>query len=87
MKTITTTFDYLEEQGYPSVTDYCRFLMELNPERYEDMPVEVYRGERLCLIVKSVKEGAKIQPSSSGFVSYNPFPSKRPDKAPEMAQD
>lgn len=71
-KTITTTFDQLEKEGHSSVTDYCRWLMKLNAERYENMAVEVYRGEMLCLITSSVKEGAEIEPNGTGWRKYVP---------------
>lgn len=62
MSEITITFDELERQKHSSVTDYCRFLMELNPERYQDMSVAVYRGKMKCLTVSSVKYGASVEP-------------------------
>lgn len=80
MKTVTTTFDFLKENNYPSVTDYCRFLMKLNPERYQDMPVEVYRGEMLCLIGESVKKCAEIQPNGDKFIKYRGIRSRRASK-------
>lgn len=73
-KTITTTFEALERNKHASVTDYCRFLMKINAERYQDMAVEVYRGDMMCLVVKSVKEGAALypNPAKARFELYRP---------------
>lgn len=85
-----TTWDELEKMGYPSVTDYCRFLVKEG----KPLPgrIEVYRGEMLCFSVFDVAESAKLQPSgtSQGFVAYNPPPSKRtrkPSGGIAIAQD
>lgn len=72
-----TTWDELEKMGYPSVTDYCRFLVKQG----KPLPgrIEVYRGDMLCFSVFDVAESAKLQPSgtSAGFIPFNPPPSKR----------
>lgn len=84
------TFNDLERWGYDSVTDYCRHLVEYAPESGQDLKesVEVYRGEMLCLTVRSIEEGAKLQPSSRGFVKYNPTPSvRRRNNVVALAQD
>lgn len=68
---VTTTFEDLKRMGHPSVTDYCRELMQLNPERYAEMSVEIRRGETVCLTVRSVKEGSELEPDPSyGFRRY-----------------
>lgn len=64
-------FKYLEDNGYNSVTDYCRVLV-----KQEDFPktIYIYRDEMLCLTVDTekaalldVKEGKGEGPI---FVKY-----------------
>ncbi len=61
-------FKDLEEQGYASITDYCRFLVKEGKE----LPgrIEIYRGEMLCLSVNNVKIAATLEPTGSGFKKY-----------------
>lgn len=69
---VTTTFDELERNECSSVTDYCRLLMKLNPDRYGGMGIHVYRGEMLCLIGDSVAKCAQIEPDGADFRKYRP---------------
>lgn len=61
------TFDFLENNKYSSVTDYCRDLIKQSefPET-----LEVYRGEMLCLRV-DVVNAAKIMPKNGRWVKYD----------------
>lgn len=58
----------------------CRALIEagINPATR----LELYRGEILCLVVRSIAEGAKLTVREDGmrFVAYRQGPSRRPDK-------
>lgn len=66
MKNIDITFDSLEQQGYESVTDFCRYLVSTGG-KFQNVEVHVYRGEMLCLIVKDVYEAAKLRPTGTGW--------------------
>lgn len=69
-KVVKTTWDELEELGYASVTDYCRFLVKQGkklPDR-----IEVYRGDMLCITVPDVAEAAKIEPTGRDFRPHRP---------------
>src|SRR6185436_17052378 len=59
----------LEEAGYASVTDYCRYLVANHPT---DLPnrLEIYRGEMLCMTVTDVTIAATLEPSSDGWTKY-----------------
>ena len=63
------TWKDLEESGYASVTDYCRYLIKNHPE---DLPsrIEIYRGEMLCMTVTDVTLAAKLEPATYGFQKY-----------------
>lgn len=65
---LKTTWDELKEKGFPSVTDYCRFLIKQGTE----LPnrIEVYRGDMLCMTVTDVSEVAKLEPNGVDFVKY-----------------
>lgn len=64
-----TTWDELSKLGYASVTDYCRFLVENQPNDLPDR-IEVYRGDMLCFSVFNVSEAAKWEPNGVDFVKY-----------------
>lgn len=74
-KTIEITFDALKNWCYPSVTDYCRMLVEDGVD-YTGWKIHVYRGEVLCLIVNNIYDAAKLMPTSDGFSKYKPFPNR-----------
>lgn len=61
------TFDWLEANKYPSVTDYCRDLVDA---KSPVETLEVYRGEMLCLTV-DVKRAAKLMPSNCRWIKYD----------------
>jgi hypothetical protein len=61
------SFDILEDWGFPSVTDYCRYLVENIPEDKLDFKIEVYRGEMLCLTVNDIQKAATLQPDVAGW--------------------
>lgn len=63
------TFDWLEENKYPSVTDYCRYLVD-NKDTLPDR-IEVYRQGLLCLTVTDVKEAAKVMPKDCKWIKYD----------------
>lgn len=65
------TFDELDKMDYSSVTDYCRFLIEEDAEYYGNLSLEVYRGEMLCLTVRSIEEGSKIMPTGTHWIKYD----------------
>ena len=52
------TFEFLEEHNYPSVTDYCRYLIK--QETYPKK-LEVWRGTMPCLYVY-VEKAALVTP-------------------------
>jgi hypothetical protein len=63
----------LERMGYDSVTDYCRYLMEVwdYPCPWTpDEPIEVYRGEVLVLTGSSIRYCSTIEPNDVGFRKY-----------------
>jgi hypothetical protein len=67
-KVLKTTWQELEDAGYASVTDYCRFLVKQKrklPDR-----IEIYRDEVMCMTVTNVKEAAKFEPKSDGWRKY-----------------
>ena len=64
------TFDWLEEHGYESVTDYCRELMK-DPGPWLGDKIEVYRGNMLCLTVTDIKAAAKLIPLDCRWKKYN----------------
>jgi hypothetical protein len=74
---VKLTFEELEKMGYPSVTDYCRVLVNSGTS---EGTIEVYRGEMLCLTVTDIGEAAKIEPSSSGWRMYQAPEPRRPFK-------
>lgn len=76
MKSIDITFDSLEEQGYESVTDFCRYLVSTGG-KFEGIKVQVWRGEMLCLTVSDIYEAAKLQVEENKlrgpyFTKYKP---------------
>lgn len=75
---IKITFDELEKGKWPSVTDYCRYLVSINSAAET---VEVYRGDMLCLIVTDIKKAATLQPTGTDWIKYQPPESRRPNKA------
>lgn len=62
------TFDYLEKNGFASVTDLCRKLVK-DGSPFET--IEVYRGDMLCLTVTDVEKASRLMPGSSGWKTYN----------------
>lgn len=73
MWTDKITFDYLTENNYPSVTDYCRDLIK--KDAFPDV-VEVYRGDMLCLTA-DVRKAAKLAPTGTGWETYRENKNKR----------
>lgn len=68
----------LEKMGYDSVTDYCRYLVEADPENLPGR-IEMYRGEMLCLSVFDVKEASELEPRGrGGFQKYRQKGRKAP---------
>lgn len=75
------TFKELEEMWFESVTDYCRYLENnwySGCDYGAETTIEVYRGEMLCLTVKSIEEGAKLTVLENGrdgpyFSKYIPL--------------
>lgn len=65
------TFKDLEDANCDSVTDYCRLLVSENNTDL-NQEILVYRGDMLCLTVKSIAEGAKLRPNGVGFSEYSP---------------
>lgn len=53
------SFDWLKENNYTGVTDFCRFLIKEGS--HPETVVEVYRGEMLCLVVKNIKKAAEVE--------------------------
>lgn len=78
--TLDVTFDQLEKWGYPSVTDYCRYLVD--DGNYDGVVLGVWRGDMLCLIVNDVYEAAKLMPTGTDFVSYHESKRGRAFKGP-----
>lgn len=70
---IEITFKDLEELGYESVTDFCRYLISTGG-KFENTKIHVYRGDMLCLVVNDINEAAKLQPNGyrAGFRKYRP---------------
>lgn len=60
------TFDWLEAEGYPSVTDFCRDLVKDHQDE-EITSIEVYRGDMLCLTVTDIRKAATLQPTDNGW--------------------
>jgi len=71
METFTvlkTTWDELEAEGYPSVTDYCRVLVK-DKAKLPDR-IEIYRGDMLCMTVTDVTEAAQLEPHGTVFRKF-----------------
>lgn len=68
---IEITFKDLEEQGYESVTDFCRYLISTGG-KFENTKIHVYRGDMLCLIVNDIEKASKLRPTTEGFKSWRP---------------
>mgnify|MGYP001599471946 CR=1 FL=1 len=66
---IEITFQFLEEEGYESVNDFCRYLVSTGGD-FEGSKLHVYRGDMLCLIVSDIPAAAKIQPTGTGWETY-----------------
>ena len=80
MKVIDITFTFLEEEGYSSVTDFCRYLVSTGG-KFENTKIHVYRGEMLCLIVNNIYEASKLTVRENGkigptFDKHKPMPEK-----------
>ena len=72
---VVVQVDYLEDHGFESATDYARFLMRLNPERYGKMKLKTYRGEMLCLTFSSVKYASTI--TATNEQGWKPYRGKK----------
>ena len=71
MKIITVDFQYLENNNYPSVTDYCRFLTAQDDEDWSDCVIHVSREGRVCLIVNDIYEASKMMPKDCRWIKYD----------------
>lgn len=78
---IKTNWKWLEDNGYPSVTDFCRYAVGSGVYPL-NTSVEVYRGEMLCLTVSSLEYGAKYMPTGIGFEKYDKTKRRRLPQAP-----
>lgn len=68
------TFNWLEENDYDSVTDYCRDLVRFHkndPDYLKNETIEVYRGDMLCLTVSDIEKAATLQPVSCRWQKYD----------------
>lgn len=55
---IPITFQWLKENKYVGVTDYCRYLVA--KDKFLDYHIHVYRADMLCLIVNDIPLAATI---------------------------
>jgi len=68
------TFNWLEENDYASVTDYCRELVRFHkndPDYLKNEAIEVYRGDMLCLTVSDIEKAATIMPHNNRWAKYD----------------
>lgn len=68
-KVILITFDWLKENKYVGVTDYCRYLVAEN--KFLDCHIHVYRADVLCLIVNDIKKAATIMAADGEWRKYD----------------
>lgn len=66
------TFDFLEEQGFEGVCDYCRFLIK-NANYPLDDKIEVYRGDMLCLTVTDIYAASKLTVKESPTPHFDEY--------------
>lgn len=78
-KVITVTWDQLEGDGYPSVTDFCRYLVSTGG-KFEGIRIEVYRDDMLCLTVHDIYKAAKLEPTDGGWRKYRTPEEKYPNR-------
>lgn len=81
MRTINISFNELEEMGYESVTDYCRFLVKTDRDLTDETEIHVYRDTMRCLTVNNIKEAAKLYPTGTGWRTYGWKASQRLEQA------
>lgn len=67
---INITFDWLNENNYPSVTDFCRYLVSTGG-KFDGVKINIYRREMLCYIVNNIEEAAKVIPVDCRWKKYN----------------
>jgi hypothetical protein len=67
---IKITFEDLEKGCFPSVTDYCRKIVD-DGAAVDNYIIEVYRGEMLCLTVNDIRKAATIMPSNGKWIKYD----------------
>lgn len=82
--TIRLSFKDLEDEGYPSVTDYCRDLVKnfgYQEGTIDNCKIEVYRGEMLCLTVTDIRKAATIQPDDNGWRKVHKHTLQRLERA------
>jgi hypothetical protein len=58
-------------QSESPVLEFCRALIELGCD--PDTPLECYRGDVLCLRVRSIGEAANLRISSDHSVEFKPL--------------
>lgn len=58
------TTDWLEDNDYNSVTDFCRYLVTTG---IKDGSIEVYRNEVISYTVSSIYTAAKFKPDGNCF--------------------